>query len=358
MIAKQTPPWVPLNRIEPFIQAEPALIILGLAASAWIIAKTVLKDLPQERNKTLQIQFKNLSYHFLYSGLLFSLFIALDHLPYKILLIDRILTYIGLLAILSGSTVFVKVWRILVFEYLYLSHMKVAFPVLLVNLFTLLLSILLGSWIGAEIFNIRLTPLLATSAIFSLVLGLALQDTLGNLFAGVALQMDKPYEIGDWIEIQTSGQKWVGQVHDISWRATVLISFTDEASTIPNRIMAQAQISNYSTKYRPIIRSQPFRLPFGVDSAKIKEILSITALSIPKIRKNPAPFVLISETTESWVTYKLVYYLDDFGEQFRVTDQIFTKGLAALESAGFKLANHRVTLTEDCSIPGKKTPII
>ena len=121
----------------------------------------------------------------------------------------------------------------------------------------------MATWIGAEIFNIRLTPILATSAIFSLVLGLALQDTLGNLFAGVALQFDKPYEIGDWIEIQSSGQKWIGQVYEISWRATVLIASTEESITVPNRIVAQAQIANYSTKYRPITRSQLFRLPFG-----------------------------------------------------------------------------------------------
>lgn len=63
---------------------------------------------------------------------------------------------------------------------------------------------------------------------FSLILGLALQDTLGNLFAGVALQLDKPYEIGDWIEISPRAQVWVGQVEEISWRATTMIGLFDE----------------------------------------------------------------------------------------------------------------------------------
>ena len=149
--------------------------------------------------------------------------------------------------------------------------MRVAVPVLLVNLFTLLLSMVLGGWIVTDIFNVRLAPLLATSAIFSLVLGLALQDTLGNLFSGVAMQFDKPYEIGDWVEIQTGGtQKWVGQIEEISWRATVLIGFAEELITIPNRVISQSEISNFTRKGKPIIRSQVFRIAFGEDQVKVR----------------------------------------------------------------------------------------
>ena len=225
------------------------------------------------------------------------------------------------------------------------SHRKVAFPVLLINLFTLLISIVLTGWIGAELFNVRLTPLLATSAIFSLVLGLALQDTLGNLFAGVALQLDKPYEIGDWIEIHNPGQKWVGQVREISWRATVLISFTEESITVPNRVMAQAEVSNFSTKFRPIIRSLIFRLPFEAKVQQVRETLAEAAKTVPELRKIPSPFVLISETNESWIAFKLVYYIDNYGDQFIIADKVYTAGLARLEEAGFKLANHRITMT-------------
>ena len=106
--------------------------------------------------------------------------------------VDRVIAYLELGALIWSAIVFIKVTRILVFEYLYLSHMTVEFPLLLVNMFTLLLSIAVATWFAAEIFGVRLTPLLATSAVFSLVLGLALQDTLGNLFSGIALQFDPP----------------------------------------------------------------------------------------------------------------------------------------------------------------------
>jgi small-conductance mechanosensitive channel len=343
----QNQPWVQLERIESFIQLEPAIITLSLVLGAWIISKLFLKNLAEDRRRTLESQFRNLGFHLIFGTLSYGAYYALDRLPESIQfasLVDRTVTYVGLATIFFGATLFVKAWRILVFEYLYLSHMKVSFPVLLVNLFTLLLSIVIMAWIGAEIFNVRLTPLLATSAIFSLVLGLALQDTLGNLFAGVALQFDKPYEIGDWIEIQSGADKWVGQVYDISWRATVLIAFGEESITVPNRIMSQAQIANYSTKYRPIMRNILFRLPFDADIANVKKLLNEAASSSAEVRKMPAPKVLITETTESWISFKLLYFIDNYGLQYRIADALQTKVLEIFSKEGIQLAKAQIRI--------------
>ena len=339
----QSQPWVQLERIEAFIQLEPTIVTLALVLGAWSISKLFLKNLPEDRQRTLQGQFKNLGIHLMFGTISFAAYYGLNRFP-DTLLMERMVTYIGLATILSGATIFVKAWRILVFEYLSLSHLRVSFPVLLLNLFTLLLSIALTAWIGAEIFNVRLTPLLATSAIFSLVLGLALQDTLGNLFAGVALQFDKPYEIGDWIEIQTGTQKWVGQVYDISWRATVLIGFGEEAITVPNRIMGQAQIANFATKYRPIMRYIIFRLPFDVEVVRAKELLIKAAVSVSEIRKTPSPIVLITDTTESWINFKLLYFIDNFGLQFRIADYIQSRVLEELGKGGINLARTQIVI--------------
>ncbi|MEO5970589.1 MAG: mechanosensitive ion channel domain-containing protein [Bdellovibrionia bacterium] len=339
----QSQPWVQLERIEAFIQLEPTIVTLALVLGAWIISKLFLRNLPEDRHRRLDGQFKNLGFHLIFGTVFYATYYGLNRFP-DTTLIERTVTYLGLATILSGSTIFVKAWRILVFEYLYLSHMRVSFPVLLVNLFTLLLSIALTAWIGAEIFNVRLTPLLATSAIFSLVLGLALQDTLGNLFAGVALQFDKPYEIGDWIEIQTGTQKWVGQVYDISWRATVLIGFGEEAITVPNRIMGQAQIANFATKYRPIMRNIIFRLPFNVEVARAKQLLVKAAISVSEIRKTPPPFVMIADTTESWINFKLLYFIDNFGLQFRIADYIQSRVLEEFAKEGINLAKAQIVI--------------
>ncbi|MFZ9595497.1 MAG: mechanosensitive ion channel family protein [Bdellovibrionia bacterium] len=345
----QAQPWVQLERIDGFIHIEPAIITLSLVLAAWLISKIFLKTLSEDRSRTLATQFSNLGVHLIFGTGLFVAYLGLHQLP-DTAFVERIMTYVGLITIFSGSAIFIKTWRILVFEYLYLSHMRVAFPVLLVNLFTLLLSIVLAGWIGAEIFNLQLTPLIATSAIFSLVLGLALQDTLGNLFAGVALQFDKPYEIGDWVEIQTGTQKWTGQVYEISWRATILVGMGEEIITVPNRVMGQAQITNFTTKYRPILRALIFRFPFDVNLDRVKKILAQAASAVPEVRRSPTPFVLISDTSESWISCKLIYYIDHFGTHTRVADAVYSQSLSSLEAAGISLAKHQLkieTLSEN-----------
>ncbi|MGK5085571.1 mechanosensitive ion channel domain-containing protein [Bdellovibrionota bacterium FG-1] len=341
---KLSQPWIPLSKIEELVQFEPALLIAGLVLGAWLVYKLLLRDISPERHRNLHNHFQNLWLHSAIALTLFSSYSLLARLDDGNPAIERVLSYIGLFTLLSGSTAFVKAARILMFEYLFLSHMRVAVPLLLVNLFTLLLSMLIGGWLATEVFSVRLAPLLATSAIFSLVLGLALQDTLGNLFAGVALQFDKPYSIGDWIEIQNGAQKWVGRVEEISWRATGMIGVAEEFITVPNRVMAQAQISNFSLKTKPFIRSQVFRMGHKANIKKTKEILIAGAARSSHVRKDISPLVLITEVADSWLSFKLLYFIDDYGAQFSIGDEVITYAMEELRLAGIELETPKLQL--------------
>ncbi|HAR41859.1 MAG TPA: mechanosensitive ion channel family protein [Bdellovibrionales bacterium] len=342
---KSSPSWIPAERIQELVTLEPVLAVLGLAAGAWVIYSVFLKELSAMRHKNLRGLFSNLLLH-MGGGLgVFLVYYGVNHLILaQTPTLERINSYVGFAALLWGVIVFVKTSRILLFEYLFMSHMRVAVPVLLVNLFTLLISIMLCGWVATDIFNVRLTPLLATSAILSLVLGLALQDTLGNLFAGIALQFDKPYEIGDWIEVQTGGQKWVGQVQEISWRATVLLGFGDEIVTISNRAIAQSEVANFAARNKPFYRTLLFKLPHGVPIPRAKEIIQTSALATPGVHKEVVPFVNISELHESWILFKLIYTIDNYAQQYIIADQIFTAALAKLDQEGFKVANSRLVI--------------
>jgi small-conductance mechanosensitive channel len=223
--------------------------------------------------------------------------------------------------------------------------MKVGVPLLLVNLFTLLISLFVAGWFLTEIFHFKIAPLLATSAIFSIVLGLALQDTLGNLFAGVALQIDKPYEIGHWIEVQSGPHKWVGQVQEISWRATVLLGLSDELMTVPNRVMAQAEISNFSARNEPFTRIQFFKVAHGTPLEKAQAALLAVAAYVPEVCQEPKPMVFCNDFTETGITLKLIYSIRDFGAQFRIQDAIVRAGASALAAAGVEAARYRHDLS-------------
>ncbi len=338
----KSPAWISLSKIQQLVQLEPALMIVGLSIGAWIAYKLLLREISAERHRNLRKNFRNLLIHSVFAIAFYSVYLVLEPFTAETPFLVRVVSYFGLLALIWGSIVFVKCCRILVFEYLFLSHMREAVPLLLVNIVTLLISMILGVWLSTELFNIRITPILATSAIFSLIVGLAVQDTLGNLFAGISLQFDKPYEIGDWIEIQTGTQKWAGQVYEISWRATLLLGMTDEFITVPNRVVAQAQVSNFSAKHRPFIRSQIFHIAYGSPIDEVKKVMLAGVPEIPEVMKKPAPFVAITEMTDSWAGYKLVYFIQDYGNQFIIGDRVISSVMKALDAAGIRIATPRL----------------
>lgn len=338
--------FLTLERMEAVVQIDPALFLAFLALTSWFFYKLFLKDLSKERHKNLRTLFRNLLLHSIMGSVLFVGFTLLVQLPEKPPVLDRITPYVGFLAVLWGALILIKTCRIFLFEYLFLLNMQTGVPLLLVNLFTLILSIMLGSWILSAIFQFQLVSLVATSAVLSILLGLALQDTLGNLFAGVALQLDKPYAIGDWIEIINGTQKVTGIVQEVTWRATILISVTEEVIIIPNRLVAGSQVNNFSGKAGPVIRSQVFRIEYGTPLKNVREILLKAAASVSGVRKNPSPVVFINESTESYLSVKLIYYIDDFGKQFLIADQLIEAAVEALIQKKINIAPPRLQISQ------------
>ena len=343
-MARATKSLIPADRIEELLQPEPALILGSIVVLAWLIYKVLLRNATEERHQNLQRLFRNLFGHTFFAGGLYLVATISESFGIENQLAQNMFPYVGLAALIMGSIVFVKSSKILMLEYLFLGHMREGVPLLLVNISTLLLSITIFGWFATQIFGANLAPLLATSAVASIVLGLALQDTLGNLFAGISMQFDNPFEIGDWLEIQTSGQKIVGQVKEITWRSTVLVAFTDELITVPNRNLAQAQISNFSLKNQPIIRSQVFRVPYGTDIPRARKILIQCASTVHGVRHSPAPIVLISEATDSWILLKLVFYIDNYGLQYMLFDEVIGQALEEFSKVGIEIAPQRVLI--------------
>jgi small-conductance mechanosensitive channel len=321
------------------IDYEPFVILLSLFAFAWVFYKLFLKDASLERHRIIRNHFQNL----LRNSILFSILFAVFKFIYQTENLDwwlpRTLPYVALATFFWGSFVFVKTCRLIILQYLFLGSMKAGVPLLLVNIFSLMLSMTILLWGASYLFGIQLGPLLATSAAFSIILGLALQDTLGNLFAGISLQLDRSFEIGDWLEIVNGTQRIVGQVKEITWRATIMSGWSDETITLPNRTMANSQISNFQSGDQPFLRSQVFRLPLDVDTELAKKHLHAAIKNLEVIRTEPAPLIFISETTDSWLGMKVAYYIDAYGSQFTIGDQVIIACMRQLRQAGIQPAH-------------------
>ena len=166
-----------------------------------------------------------------------------------------------------------------------------------------------------------LTGVVATSAVLSVVIGLALQDTLGNLFAGLSLQFDMPFAMGDWVTIGPH----TGHVVNFSWRATRIQKRTLELITVPNNVVAKESVRNHSRGGLKVAVDE--RVNVAVEGApnRVREILMETILECPSVVRTPEPWVRVEAFESVSVRYWLRYWVADFLDSEQVRDEFYAR---------------------------------
>lgn len=338
---------LPIEKIEYFIQFESFVVLVVALLLAWIFYKLFLRKITEKRHASLRHRFVRTGFYLTLAGALALFHWGVIQATWTDYFSLKIANYVGLVSFLFLVTVAIRMAQIYVYLYLFLANMSQGVPRLIANLFTLIFSTFIVSWIAADVFGFNLATVLATSAIFTIVLGLALQDTLGNLFSGVALQIERPFNLGDWVEVHNADEKWVGQIQEITWRATSLLGFSDEMMVIPNKTIAQSQLMIFSDKHKPARFSQQFRFNFDVDTLKAKAAILEGLKSVPEVLSDPEPRVLLMEITESWVSMKVFYSINDYGRKFRVGDAVITYVLESIKRKKLALATNSLNIVRD-----------
>lgn len=152
------------------------------------------------------------------------------------------------------------------------------------------------------------SSLVTTSAILSAVLGFALQDTLGNVFAGLAIQAQRPFEIGDWVEVDGT----VGQVLEISWRAMKVLTLEQVEVIVPNGALAKGTIRNFTKPTTVSRRSIEVSAPYDVPPERVQHVALSVLADVPRVLDSPAPTIILTTFGDSAVQYTLRYFTDEF----------------------------------------------
>jgi len=160
--------------------------------------------------------------------------------------------------------------------------------------------------------------ILAMTAVGAVVLGLALQDTLGNLFAGLAIQIEKPFRVGDWVMI--GGQE--GNVSEVTWRATKLVTKEGNFVVVPNSVMAKDTITNYSVPTRRMRLHVDVGASYDVPPNVVKSAISDALKNASELSSSRPPEVRIADFGASAVTYRVWFWIDDFDPDDRAEDQV------------------------------------
>ena len=163
--------------------------------------------------------------------------------------------------------------------------------------------------------------LIAALGVGSIVLGLALQDTLGNLFSGIALLFERPFNLGDWLEI--NGLQ--GKVVEINWRSVHMLTRELELLVIPNAILAKEILRNYRRPQKLHIEPVDIGFSYNDPPNKIKRVLKETALATKGVLDKPEPIVQTIEYADSSINYRVRLFLADYDKVPQIRDEFITR---------------------------------
>jgi small-conductance mechanosensitive channel/CRP-like cAMP-binding protein len=174
---------------------------------------------------------------------------------------------------------------------------------------------------------------LTTSAVGAVVVGFALQDTLGNMFSGLAIQIERPFHVGHWI----SAGAWEGHVAEINWRATRIRTRHGNVVTVPNTELAKEAITNYSEPAAPTRIHVEIGASYAAQPTHVKRTLEEVLAGDASVLKTPAPLVLLDRYGDSSIVYRANFWIENplFDEVVR--DHVLCGIYYAFSRAGIEI---------------------
>lgn len=171
-------------------------------------------------------------------------------------------------------------------------------------------------------FNIDITPFLAGAGIVGLAIALAAQDILGNFFSGAIIAIDKPFKVGDRIQIDT----FFGDVISIGPRSTRIKTMDNQIVTVPNSKVTSTIVTNYAMPDYTLKVRIPFSVAYGSDMEQVQEILLAIAREAAEktswVLTDPAPSVYFLEFGESSLTGQLILWTNNYDYAWNVQDYV------------------------------------
>ncbi|MGE0083448.1 MAG: ABC transporter substrate-binding protein [Desulfococcaceae bacterium] len=214
-------------------------------------------------------------------------------------------------------------------------------PHVVKNALSIIIYVLAVFGIVAFVFNHPLTSLLASTGVAAMILGLALQVNISNIFSGIAINVERPFRVGDWVKINEFKE---GKVIDINWRTTRIKTRDDTILCISNSHASESVIENFSYPDDRFYQYFTVHIDPVHPPERVKKILLDAALSTEGVERDPLPSTRFLGLTagmtgqsKSWAANYLVsVYVRDYGKKFAYNEAIWANIWTHLRQAGIR----------------------
>lgn len=213
------------------------------------------------------------------------------------------------------------------------KQMTMPIPKLVLDVIAFLLMAGLALVLLNLLFHVKLTAFLVTSTVVSAVIGLSLQDILGNVFSGLALQFERPYEKDDWVTIDGTE----GQVVEMSWRCLSIRDRNNDLLLFPNSVVSKTLVKNHMKPSRFHLARVSVGISYTSPPEQVKKILLQAALDTRGVSVRPAPSVLLEGFGDSSINYQVRFWITDFTAKPLIMDSVRTRIWYGLHRAGMNI---------------------
>ena len=238
------------------------------------------------------------------------------------------------LFVIGSGLALIRLAGLFVFRLL-LPRVGLRAPRIVEDLLVILAYIAFGL-IRMRVAGVDLSGIVATSAVITAVIAFSMQETLGNILGGLALQLDSSLELGDWVMIDDV----VGRVVEIRWRYAAVETRNGETVVVPNSLLMKSKFTVIRGPQRAWRRWIWFNVDYAVRPAQVIQAVeqAVANAEIANVAREPQPSCVFMEFGASYARYALRYWLTDPRVDDPTDSAVRSHVLAALQRAGIRIA--------------------
>lgn len=223
------------------------------------------------------------------------------------LLMNSIMALVFIFVLARAVDVVINIWGGVIAHKTETKLDEVLLPLL--HKFSKVIFVVVAMMWLLSIWGINITPYLAGVGISGIVLGLALQDSLKNVFGGVALIIDGAIKVGDKIRLE-SGE--VGDVIDVGLRSTKIRTYDNEELTVPNGYLSDSRVQNYTKPNKKMRVWVSFGVEYGANTKKVSAFLEKELVKMEGILEKPEPSVKFLTMGDFALEFKAYFWVDSW----------------------------------------------